>query len=77
MPNELDRDRAFGRDGYVREGLADAARGVNKLATVAVILAGLFVAWHVLPALMVRDNPPLSCQLAGGTWNLWSGWRCA
>jgi hypothetical protein len=40
------------------------------------ILAALFVGWHVVPALMAKDNAPIACQLDGGTWSVWSGWSC-
>jgi hypothetical protein len=43
---------------------------------VLLILVGLFLAWHVVPALSSRDNPPASCQILGGHWNPWSGWSC-
>lgn len=49
---------------------------MREVLAAAIILAGLFIGWHVLPALAVRDNPPLACQIAGGSWSLWDGWRC-
>lgn len=49
---------------------------MKELAAGLAILAGLYAGWHVIPALAVRDNPPLACQLAGGTWNPWDGWSC-
>lgn len=48
----------------------------KELAAGLAILAALFAAWHVIPALAAKDSPPLACQLAGGTWSLWSGWSC-
>lgn len=51
--------------------------GLSREFRVALaILAVLFVAWHVVPALMVRDNPPISCQFDGGQWSIWNGWSC-
>lgn len=41
-----------------------------------VLLAGCWVAWHPVHAELTRDNPPVSCQLAGGTWNMFTGWSC-
>ena len=25
---------------------------------------------------VARSSPPAECQLLGGTWNVWDGWRC-
>lgn len=50
---------------------------MRELAAGAVILFTLFVAFHVGGAEMAKSNPPLSCQLLGGTWNIWSGWQCS
>jgi hypothetical protein len=50
-------------------------RGREWLVGLA-ILAAVFIAWHVVPALAAKDNPPLACQLAGGHWSIWSGWQC-
>lgn len=36
----------------------------------------------ILGALRIAANeiayskPPLSCQVLGGNWTIWSGWRC-
>jgi hypothetical protein len=71
---------AFGRNGYVWEGLGDAGRGFGKVvAAVLLIVAALLVltvAWHVVPAFVAKDSPPAACSLTGGTWNLWNGWTC-
>jgi hypothetical protein len=75
-----DEIRAFGRDGYILEGLRDAGRGFGRptgfvLRAVAIGFL-IIVAWHVVPALAAKDSPPAACSLLGGTWNLWSGWTC-
>lgn len=48
----------------------------RELIAAALILAAIFTGWHVIPALAVKDNPPIACQLAGGRWNPWDGWTC-
>jgi hypothetical protein len=72
---------AFGRDGYVLEGLADAGRGFGKLLKavllVVAVVVVLEVVWHVVPALAAKDSPPAACQLLGGQWSVWTGWTCA
>lgn len=45
------------------------------LCVIAVLLV-LFVAAHVLPAIVSRSNPPVMCQVFGGHWSIWNGWRC-
>jgi hypothetical protein len=40
------------------------------------ILLGIWVIWHPIAAESQKGNPPLTCQLFGGQWNLWSGWHC-
>jgi hypothetical protein len=49
---------------------------MRTLAAGLVILFTLWVAFHVGAAELAKDNPPLACQLAGGTWSIWSGWQC-
>jgi hypothetical protein len=40
------------------------------------VLVILYVAFHVIPALIAKGNPPLACQLLSGHWSIWGGWRC-
>lgn len=40
----------------------------------AVIVAIVVV--KVSGNLLSHGSPPASCQLLGGQWSLWSGWRC-
>jgi hypothetical protein len=42
---------------------------------IAILLAA-FVAAHVINAEMSKNSPPVSCQLLGGHWDIWNGWRC-
>lgn len=42
---------------------------------IVVVLLALF-AWARVQNLEARDNPPVACQLLGGSWSLWSGWSC-
>jgi hypothetical protein len=48
----------------------------REVFAACLILIALFVAWHVVPALVVKDDPPLACQLDGGQWSIWTGWTC-
>lgn len=48
----------------------------KELTAGLLILAGLFIGWHVVPALAAKDNLPIACQMAGGHWSIWSGWSC-
>lgn len=32
--------------------------------------------WHELNVFASRGNPPVSCQLLGGQWNMFTGWHC-
>jgi hypothetical protein len=44
----------------------------------AVLLAlALVIGYRIVPALLSAGSPPAACQLTGGHWSLWSGWRCA
>jgi hypothetical protein len=40
------------------------------------LLFGIWVIWHPISAEAQKGNPPLSCQILGGEWNIWSGWHC-
>lgn len=48
----------------------------GKIIGIIGILILIWAGFHVIPAFLVRDNPPVSCQVLGGTWNLWTGWTC-
>jgi hypothetical protein len=55
----------------------------KQLIAAAAILAGLFIAWHVVLAAakiagneQAKNSPPVSCQLLGGHWTIWDGWVC-
>ena len=32
--------------------------------------------WHEISIFGTRNNPPVSCQLLGGQWNMFTGWQC-
>ena len=88
MMNDDDRgDSAFGRGGWFWEGLQDAGRelgilaqgiaqGLGVLLAVLMLIGAVVIGFHVVPAWLAHDNPPLACQLAGGHWDLWNGWTC-
>jgi hypothetical protein len=49
-----------------------------KLIVHALVIAvAVFVIAHVASAETSKDNPPAACQLSGGHWDIWNGWRCA
>jgi hypothetical protein len=48
----------------------------DVLAIIAGIVLGLFIMLRIGHALEMRHYPPITCQLAGGHWDLWNGWRC-
>ena len=45
------------------------------VATVLAVLLALGL-WHVYENYQSKDNPPASCQLLGGHWDIWNGWQC-
>lgn len=51
-------------------------RGLVIAQAILFALFALWAGWHVVPALMVKDNPPIACQIDGGSWSFWSGWSC-
>lgn len=40
------------------------------------VIAAVWAIFHVMGNLNAKPNPPAACQLWGGHWTLWSGWRC-
>lgn len=50
-------------------------KGGCLVAIIAVMLV-LFAAVHVVNAESTRNDPPAAYQLAGGSWDIWDGWRC-
>ena len=47
-------------------------------ALVGIILVGIIL-WGVVRVCgndQGKHSPPAACQLAGGTWNIFDGWRC-
>ncbi len=50
--------------------------GRDVVIIVLCVLACVFVLYRVGHALEVRHYPPLSCQILGGHWDFWNGWRC-
>lgn len=36
----------------------------------------LIIGARVLTNIEARPYPPLTCQLLGGSWDLWNGWTC-
>lgn len=47
------------------------------LAAIAlVVIAGGVIALKLYHAQSTRNYPPPACELFGGTWDSWNGWRC-
>jgi hypothetical protein len=44
--------------------------------TLLMAAAVLYVSGRVWLNLSAHPYPPAACQLLGGTWGPWSGWRC-
>jgi hypothetical protein len=36
----------------------------------------LFILGHIVRAELTKDYPPVSCQVFGGTWDIYNGWSC-
>lgn len=49
---------------------------MRQLAAVLVMVLTVWAAFHLAAAEMSKGEPPIACQIVGGTWNLWSGWQC-
>ena len=47
-------------------------------ALVGIILVGIILCGvvRVCGNDQGKHSPPAACQLAGGTWNIFDGWRC-
>ena len=43
---------------------------------VILIVLAVWAAIHVISAETSKDSPPAACQLIGGHWDIWNGWRC-
>jgi len=48
----------------------------DALITIAIILALLLGGLRLWDNWNARQSPPIACQLLGGHWNLWDGWKC-
>jgi len=62
----------------------DEARRLMRLPPLRVMVAvmiGALVLIYVVQRIQgneqVKNTPPAACQLMGGTWSWWDGWRCA
>lgn len=48
-----------------------------RLAAFALALALLvYGQLRIYGNVIARESPPAACQLLGGTWGIWDGWRC-
>ena len=56
----------------------EPGKGTNGRVLVILAVAALLLwaGYHVLEAEVTKGTPPAACQLLGGTWDIWSGWRC-
>lgn len=65
-------------DGHIPHNHGPAPRRPVRLTVPVVIFIIVLVlgGLHEMSVLMSRGNPPVSCQLAGGQWNVLTGWHC-
>lgn len=62
-----------GPDGQVQpRQIVSAFNVIYAILLALIVLGGLWVIHNEL----ARSNPPAACQLFGGQWSIWSGWRC-
>ena len=45
---------------------------LRVILIILLVLGGL----RIIGNEMSRNNPPAACQVFGGQWSVWSGWRC-
>ena len=48
---------------------------ITVVGVIFIVLA-LWAGIHVFNALTSKNSPPAACQLLGGQWDIWNGWRC-
>lgn len=49
---------------------------MKALVIIGVVLVVIYGLARVEFNESVKHNPPETCQLLGGTWTVWDGWRC-
>lgn len=47
-----------------------------KLTAVVLTVLAVLLLLRVMGNEAAKGSPPVACQLLGGQWTLWSGWRC-
>lgn len=53
--------------------------GDARFGCLAAVILAVFVmlfAYHEIDVFASAHNPPASCYLTGGHWNLLTGWNC-
>ena len=48
----------------------------GALVAVLILIAAIYVGLHIVNAESSKNSPPAACQLVGGHWDIWHGWRC-
>ena len=56
-------------------GIEIVRLGRSGMKTGSIIL-GLYGCARIYINEQAKNNPPASCQLLGGHWDIWKGWRC-
>ena len=46
------------------------------VGTVVLVVLLTLGAVHLVSNVLSRNDPPVSCQILGGSWSLWDGWQC-
>ena len=52
------------------------ARLLKMMIWTFLFIVTVIVIVHVSHAESVKNNPPVACQVLGGSWNAWNGWTC-
>lgn len=65
-------------DGHLPHNHGPAPRRPVRLSVPVVIVIVLLIlgGLHEMSVFASKSNPPASCQLLGGQWNVLTGWHC-
>lgn len=64
-----------GLAGVVMMAVGLFQRG-QAVAAVLLLIAAAYLVVRTGSNLMQEMNPPGTCQVLGGHWDIWNGWRC-
>jgi hypothetical protein len=49
----------------------------ETVVAILIVVLGLYVGYRVYENEAARAYPPPACEVFGGSWSTWDGWRCA